>query len=131
MVGIEEKPPELFNYDPTPLLFHARERGDQPLCDNSEARKKGWKRIVLFASFLRPEKLSIPSLVKVFKNSFKSGVRNPRAHFGIFPYSWHKDRENSSKELVKSVGPLIQIAPVLERLVLKDLYQKFLSKEFF
>ncbi len=117
LVGIEAIPPEIFDLDPTPLLFHARERGDQPLCDNSETRKKGWKRIVLFASFLRPEKLSIPSLIEIFKNSFKYGVRNPRVHFGIFPFSWDEDWESSSKELLKSVGPLIQIAPVLERLV--------------
>jgi hypothetical protein len=31
LVAIDPEPPELFAADPTPLLFHARDRGDQPL----------------------------------------------------------------------------------------------------
>ena len=31
LVAINPQPPELFDADPTPLLFHARDRGDQPL----------------------------------------------------------------------------------------------------
>jgi len=30
IVGIDSTPPEIFNFDPTPLLFHSRERGDEP-----------------------------------------------------------------------------------------------------
>ena len=30
--------------DPTPLLFHARERGDEPLQDTPESRRRGWWR---------------------------------------------------------------------------------------
>ena len=52
IVGIDSIPPEIFNFDPTPLLFHSRERGDEPLIDSIEQRKKGWKRLVLFSSFL-------------------------------------------------------------------------------
>ena len=52
LVGIEAEPPDLFDLDPTPLLFHSRERGDELLEDSREARMKGWARLVLFASFL-------------------------------------------------------------------------------
>ena len=31
LVSINLEPPELFDFDPTPLLFHSRDRGDQPL----------------------------------------------------------------------------------------------------
>ena len=51
IIGIDSNPPEIFNYDPTSLLFHSRERGDEPLIDSKENRKKGWARIVLFSSF--------------------------------------------------------------------------------
>ena len=64
IVGIDSAPPEIFNFDPTPLLFHSRERGDEPLIDSIEFRKKGWKRLVLFSSFLKPGKLNIPPLKK-------------------------------------------------------------------
>ena len=52
LVGIESDPPELFDYDPTPLLFHGRDYGYEPLNDSREIRRKGWARLVLFASFL-------------------------------------------------------------------------------
>jgi len=43
IVGIDSTPPEIFNFDPTPLLFHSRERGDEPLIDSIEQRKKGYR----------------------------------------------------------------------------------------
>ena len=55
-------PQRCFDLDPTPLLFHARERGDEPLSDSAEARRRGWARLVLFASYLRPEPLEVPAL---------------------------------------------------------------------
>ena len=43
IIGIDSTPPEIFNFDPTPLLFHSRERGDEPLIDSIEQRKKDGK----------------------------------------------------------------------------------------
>ncbi len=117
LVGIESNPPALFDYDPTPLLFHSRDSGDQVLEDSVENRRKGWLRLVLFASFLRPSQLEIPPLSEVFRNSFKPGLRNSKAHFGIFPFSWNSGWEDSAKDLVGEKRPLIQIAPVIQRLV--------------
>jgi len=117
LVGIEETPPELFDLDPTPLLFHSREKGSDELIDTPIARRKGWLRLVLFASYLRPEKLVIPKIKVIFRNSFKINLRNKRAHFGIYPFSWQKGWEMSAKNLVGKNTPLIQIAPVIERLV--------------
>ena len=116
-MGIEETPPELFDLDPTPLLFHSREKGSEELIDTPIARRKGWLRLVLFASYLRPEKLEIPKIKEIFGNAFKPNLRNKRAHFGIYPFSWQKGWELSTKKLVGKNIPLIQIAPVIERLV--------------
>jgi hypothetical protein len=41
LVAISPEPPELFQADPTPLLFHARDRGDQPLEDSPALRRIG------------------------------------------------------------------------------------------
>jgi hypothetical protein len=60
LVAIGADPPAVFDADPTPLLFHARERGDQPLEDTPEQRRRGWQRLVLFASYLRPAPLEVP-----------------------------------------------------------------------
>ncbi len=117
LVGIESSPPSLFDIDPTPLLFHARDRGDQPLEDSPETRRKGWIRLVLFASFLRPAQLEIPPLSEVIRNSLKPGLRNSKTHFGIYPFLWKEGWETSGKQLIGYRRPLIQIAPVIERLV--------------
>ncbi len=131
LVGIQAEPPDLFELDPTPLLFHSREKGSEPLIDTIQARKKGWARLVLFASYLRPGKLSIPPIEFVLRNAFRSGVRSPRAHFGIYPFSWNEDWQESLKELMGEKSPLINIAPVLKRLVFpraKDSFSKWLDQ---
>ncbi len=117
IVGIDSTPPEIFDFDPTPLLFHSRERGDEPLIDSIEHRKKGWKRLVLFSSFLKPGKLNIPPLKKIFKYSFKKDLRNWRSHFGIYPFLWDEDWESSLVEIMGKDTPKIQIAPVLQKLI--------------
>tara|TARA_Y100001968_G_scaffold332899_1_gene392912 strand:- start:1516 stop:2721 length:1206 start_codon:yes stop_codon:yes gene_type:complete len=127
LVGISEEPPALFDLDPTPLLFHSREKGSEPLFDSIEARKKGWKRLVLFASYLRPSQLDIPSVFDVFRNAFNTEVLNPKSHFGIYPFSWRKDWESSAKELLGTYRPLVQIAPVIERLVFPRAKEVFLA----
>ena len=131
LVGIEDNPPEIFDLDPTPLLFHSREKGSEELIDTPIARKKGWLRLVLFASYLRPEKLEIPKIKEIVGNSFRPNLRNRRAHFGIYPFSWQKDWELSAKKLVGKNTPLIQIAPVIERLVFpraKKAFTNWLNK---
>ena len=117
IVGIDSTPPEIFDYDPTPLLFHSRDRGDEPLIDSIENRTKGWSRVVLFSSFLRPGQLKIPSLSYILKYSFKKELRNKRSHFGIYPFLWDKEWEASLKYVMDAEPPKIQIAPVLQKLI--------------
>ena len=118
LVGISAEPPALFDLDPTPLLFHARERGDQPLNDTPEARRRGWARLVLFASYLRPEPLEVPTLKEVFRHAFRPGLRTAKAHFGLYPFQWKPGWEAAAAELLGVDAPRLQVAPVLERLVL-------------
>ena len=118
LVGISSEPPALFNLDPAPLLFHSRERGDQPLLDSPEARRRGWSRLVLFASYLRPEPLEVPGLAELLGDAFKPGLRTRRAHFGIYPFRWKAGWQAAADALTGSEAPRLQVAPVLERLVL-------------
>ena len=118
LVGISAEPPALFDLDPTPLLFHARERGDEPLDDSVEARRRGWARLVLFASYLRPERLEVPSTAQVLRLALRRGLRSPRSHFGLYPFQWLSGWQDSAKALMGDEEPCLQVAPVLERLVL-------------
>ena len=126
LVAINQQPPEVFDADPTPLLFHARERGDQPLLDTPEARRRGWQRLALFASFLRPEALQVPPLGQLLAEAFKPGCRQARAYFGLYPFHWGSSSEQAFQSLTglsqadAASSPdsgSLQVAPVLERLV--------------
>ena len=118
LVGISADPPALFDLDPTPLLFHARERGDQPLTDSVEARRRGWARLVLFASYLRPKPLEVPGLLELLRDAFKPGLRSLKAHFGLYPFRWESGWQAAANDLMGTDEPRLQVAPVLERLVL-------------
>jgi hypothetical protein len=117
LVAIGSEPPALFELDPAPLLFHARERGDEPLRDDPESRRRGWQRLALFASYLRPESLQVPGLGEVLAGAMRPGLRNARSHFGLYPFRWPAHWSDEFERLRGEPGQPLQIAPVLERLV--------------
>lgn len=113
LLAIPKEPPPVFDLDPTPLLFHARESGNEPLLDNHEHRRKGWMRTVLFASYLRPLGLEVPSWQEILGHAFSPGCRTPKLHFGFYPFRWKSGWESEFETLTSGIG----VAPVLERLV--------------
>jgi hypothetical protein len=117
LVSIPASPPAVFELDPTPLLFHARERGDEPLVDSPGQRRKGWQRLVLFANYLRPEPLDLPGLGEVLRQSLAPGCRTARAHFGLYPFRWRAGWEQEALALTGEGQASLQVAAVLERLV--------------
>ncbi len=116
LVSIPPEPPPVFALDPTPLLFHARERGCEPLLDDPERRRRGWQRLVLFANYLRPAPLDVPPLGEVLRDAFAPGCRDPRSHFGLYPFRWRQDWQREAEALM-AAEPRPQVAAVLERLV--------------
>jgi hypothetical protein len=117
LVAIGPEPPELLEADPTPLLFHARDRGDEPLVDSAEQRRKGWQRLVLFASYFQPAPLEVLPLGQIWSQAFRPGLRNPRSYFGFYPFRWQNGWQEAFSALLTDGQPRLQLAPVLERLV--------------
>lgn len=113
LLAIPKEPPAIFDFDPTPLLFHARESGNEPLLDYPEQRRKGWMRTVLFASYLRPLGLEVPFWREIFANAFAPGCRTARIHFGLYPFRWKSGWDSEFETLTNGIC----VAPVLERLV--------------
>ena len=66
-------------------------------------------------------------IFRVLKNSFKPGLRRPRSHFGLFPFLWEEGWKESSEELIGKSKPLLQVAPVLERLVFPRAKKAFID----
>jgi hypothetical protein len=129
LVGIPASPPSLFDDEPTPLLFHARECGAEPLIDTPTQRQKGWKRIVLFANYFRPDCVCVPSLAAVLRDLGAEGCRDARSHFGLYPFRWAADWEAEADRFLEPEGrPLpVRLAPVLERLVFPRAQPCFLA----
>ena len=117
LVAIPPEPPAVFDLDPTPLLFHARDRGDEPLVDNLDQRRKGWRRLVLFANYLRPRPLEVPPLGQVLRRCLAPQCRSPRTHFGFYPFRWLPGWQEDFEALVPEGRSTLQVAAVLERLV--------------
>ena len=127
LVAPDPTPPPLFDADPTPRLFHAREVGSEPLVDTPEARRRGWRRLLLFASFLRPSGLSVPPWSEVLAGAFKPGTRQAQAYFGLYPFRWQPDWEADLNAILPAERPVLQVAPVLERLVFPRQRQPLLA----
>lgn len=129
LVSFSETPPDVFSLDPMPLLFHARERGSDPLLDTVEQRSKGWKRILLFANFFRPSAVHIPEWELIRQDLLSPGNRQPRVHFGLYPFRWSDDWEDQANQLLSRCDGEIPftLAPVLERLVLVRARETFVK----
>lgn len=129
LVAIHPNPPAIFSLDPTPLLFHAREQGSDPLSDTEANRQKGWKRILLFANFFRPACVHIPEWKMVGRDILAAGNRHAKAHFGFYPFRWSADWEQQANQLISVCEGEVSfmLAPVLERLVLVRAKQKFID----
>jgi len=129
LVSISATPPEIFDLDPAPLLFHGREKGSEAMIDTPEQRLKGWKRIVLFANFFRPESVSIAAVADLFSDALAADEAKPRNHFALYPFRWAPSWEEQADQMINhglQVAPC-RLAPVLERLVFVRAKQSYLD----
>lgn len=59
VVEVSDDVPEIYDSDPRPLLYHARDTVTDIVQDTPDMRKKGWKRILLFGLFFMPCAINI------------------------------------------------------------------------
>ncbi|NES23273.1 MAG: DUF4336 domain-containing protein [Symploca sp. SIO3E6] len=116
VVSIPDKPPAILQLEPYPLLFHARENGFDVTEDNEANRRQGWQRISLFAFYFRPRVLETLGWGKVIRDSLQAPDRSKKAYFGLFPFKWQKNWQQSF-EALRGKGRLL-VAPVLQSLIL-------------
>lgn len=115
IVSVPFEPPKVLQFDPYPLLFHARDRVDEPIADSATARRRGWHRIALFAFFFRPSALEVPTLREAFKAARHAPDRSRKAYFGLYPFRWRSDWQQSFLALHAEGRPFV--APVLQTLI--------------
>jgi hypothetical protein len=117
LVSIPKQPPILFDLDPNPLLYHARDSGSEPMLDTPQQRLKGWQRIVLFANYLRPHLLQVRGFLPLVNDFLAADDRKAVNHFGFYPFLWPNGWLADVDEFFAASPLPIRIAPVLERLV--------------
>ncbi|HEY9877551.1 MAG TPA: DUF4336 domain-containing protein [Leptolyngbyaceae cyanobacterium] len=125
VLSVPAEPPEILQLDPYPLLFHARDSALEPIEDTPENRYKGWKRVALFAVYFQPSTLKTVDLGRAFREARKAPDRSAKAYFGLFPFQWQEDWEQSFYALHGNGRPFV--APILQTLILDQSPQTVLS----
>ncbi|MGF1457806.1 MAG: DUF4336 domain-containing protein [Leptolyngbyaceae cyanobacterium] len=115
LVSVPYEPPAVLSLDPYPLLFHARDRAEDPIVDTPAARLRGWQRIALFAFFFRPSSLQTPTFRQALRDAQRAPNRSRKAYFGLYPFQWKDNWQSSFKALHGEGRPFV--APVLQTLI--------------
>lgn len=115
VLSVPEKPPEIVQLDPYPLLFHARDSAFDPISDSEANRRKGWQRISLFALYFSPSRLETIGLLQAFRDALKAPDRSKKAYFGWFPFRWKADWFESFNALRGGGRPFV--APILQTFI--------------
>ncbi|AFZ24381.1 hypothetical protein Cylst_2144 [Cylindrospermum stagnale PCC 7417] len=116
VLSVPENPPEILQLDPYPLLFHARENALQAIDNNEANRRQGWQRISLFAIYFRPCALEVTGLSQMFSDAKRAPDRSRKAYFGLFPFRWQENWQQSFTALRGNGRPFV--APILQTLIL-------------
>ncbi len=116
ILSVPEAPPAIAQLDPYPLLFHARDNALEAIADNAANRRRGWQRISLFAVYFRPSALLLTGLGQMFSDAFKAPERSLKSYFGLYPFRWQENWEQSFAALRGDGRPFV--APILQTLIL-------------
>ncbi|MEM8605139.1 MAG: DUF4336 domain-containing protein, partial [Cyanobacteria bacterium P01_H01_bin.121] len=116
VISMPATPPEIVQAEPYPLLFHARDNTTEPIEDTPSNRIKGWQRTTLFANYFRPASLNIQKFPAMLKASQHAVDRSKAAYFGLYPFAWQSDWQESFTSL--HAGGALRVAPILQTLVL-------------
>ena len=125
VISLPEKPPDVLELDPYPLLFHAKDKASDAIQDNESDRIKGWQRICLFALYFQASSLEVPNWLAVWQDSRGAADHSLKAYFGLFPFKWKKDWRQTFDTL-RGGGRLL-VAPILQQLILNRQPQETLN----
>lgn len=125
VLSVPEEPPEIFQLDPYPLLFHARENARQAIADHPANRRQGWQRISLFAIYFRPRAMEITGWGEMLRDAIKAPHHSPKAYFGLFPFRWQENWQQSFATLRGNGRPFV--APILQTLILPQAPQQVIN----
>lgn len=116
LLVLSENPPPVMELDPTPLLFHAKDRAGDKVENTLANRAKGWQRICLFALYFQASTLEVSPWAEVWRESRQVDDRHRENYFGLYPFRWRSDWSNTFQTLWG--GGKVRVAPILQELIL-------------
>lgn len=125
LVAMPDQPPDIVQLDPFPLLFHARDSATEPIEDTPANRRKGWQRICLFSVYFRPSALEPVQLGQTLKSAWQSPDRSRKNYFGLYPFRWQSNWEQSFEKLRAGGRPFV--APILQTLIFPQAPERVLD----
>lgn len=116
---VTDEVPAIYDTDPSPLLFHARDTVSDVVKDTPATRVKGWRRLVLFGLFFMPSAIVIKDVATALSER-RPDINSDFA--GIYPWDWVGDETASWAGLTGTVRNGSQnkplVAPILQILLL-------------
>ena len=85
VVEVTDEVPKIFERDPKPLIYHARDTITDKVEDTEDVRKRGWRRVVLFGLFFMPGAIDIKDAGEAISNR-RPDINSDFA--GIYPWDW-------------------------------------------
>lgn len=115
IVSIPVNPPQVLQFAPYPMLFHAKDNAFDVVEDTPTVRRKGWQRMALFAFYFQPSVLDVVNTKQTFKDARKAPDRSKKAYFGLFPVQWNPDWKGAFDAFRQDGNPIV--APILRKLI--------------
>lgn len=118
IVKVPDSPPAIVEDDTRALLYHARDNFRQVVTDTPEIRRKGWKRISLFALFFQPPFLDVVEVPQCFLDAAETPEPMKKLGWaGLYPFEWDNQAVERSFQALRS-GTGLLVAPILQVLIL-------------
>lgn len=121
VVKVADQPAKILEEDPRALLYHSRNTATDEVEDTDDARRRGWRRMVLFGLVFFPSGISVSGLFEAFAiltkinpNYNKLGQGVIPVNSSLYPWSWVVNEEKSFKALQNG----LLVAPILRKLIL-------------
>ena len=113
LVAVNEEPPPILTQEPEytrALLFHARDSPLEVVQDSPEARRKGWRRIVLLFNFFFPgaarANLGLEPILALRPYTLGWG--------GWMPFAWKSQEDELKSFQIYSNGGKATIFPIIQ-----------------
>ena len=130
VVKVADQPAKILEEDPRALLYHSRDSVTDSIEDTDDARKRGWRRMILFGLVFFPSGISVSGLIEAFTilskinpNYKVLGQGAIPINSALYPWSWVRNEEKSFKALQKG----LLVAPILRKLILDREPQRVLE----